>query len=409
MLYGHIVFPDEACAILKEYSRNHSENAVHIIFVHALTTDVAFYILSNAVCGVISEESSFATHGANILRCYYNKSRKKLAWVSGIKHSDIENLFGEKIFITSDGEIGVFSSAEYTYFNNKEIRINKNVSYYPLNKRSILDYNISNDSYNICYWPHRKFDLLTFSIMQKGLEKNLSLFGIDTPFIFMDDYGNIWFRNAPLISRLSELAKDCDYALPMLLKQINLYTDIYIRLQSKFCFSDLTKMLIDYFSIFILFHDTYEDVLVDADLFFKRNLNELVSYQLMNMLMSCKLDEWMLNNNILLEKRKSLLSTEKLAPLPGFSIIDDINYCIKHFSNTLINLGFEDFWINNKSRIEFYIKFFVAKEWKFVMNKLLFTRFSNYIQKTIPNVSFAELALKDIAEVIKMIEEVQDE
>lgn len=409
MLYGHIVFPNEACAILKEYRRNHSENALHIIFVNALTTDVAFYVLNNSVCGVISEESSFATHGANILRCYYNKSRKKLAWVSGIKYSDIENLFGEKIFITSDGGIGVFSSAEYTYFNNKENRIKKNISYCPLNKRSILDYNISNGSYDICYWPHRKFDLLTFSIMRKGLEKNLYLFGIDKPFVFMDDYGNIWFRNAPLISQLSELAKDYDYALPMLLKQINLYTDIYIRLQNKFCFSDLTKMLIDYFSIFILFHDTYEDVLVDADLFFKRNLNELVSYQLMNMLMSCKLDEWMLNNNILLEKRKSLLSTEKIAPLPYFSITEDINYCIKHFSNILINLGFEDFCKNNKNRIEFYINFFVAKEWKFVMNKMLFTRFSNYIQKAIPNVSFTELALKDIAEVIKIIKEVQNE
>lgn len=409
MLYGHIVFPNEACAILKEYSRNHSEKAMHIIFVHALTTDVAFYILNNPVCGVISEESSFATHGANILRCRYNKSSKKLAWVSGIKYSDIVNLFGEKVFITSDGGIGVFSSAEYTYFNNKENHINKNVSYCPLNKRSILDYNISNGSYDICYWPHRKFDLLTFSIMRRGLEKNLYLFGIDKPFIYMDNYGNIWFRNAPLISQLSELAKNYEYALPMLLKQINMYTDIYIRLQSKIYFSDLTKMLIDYFSIFILFHDTYEDVLVDADSFFKKNLNQMVSYQLMNMLMSCKLDEWMLNNNILLEKRKSLLSTEKLAPLPDFSITDDIDYCIKHFSNILKNLGFEDFWKNNKNRIEFYIIFFVAKEWKFVMNKMLFTRFSNCIQKTIPNVSFNELALKDIAEVIKMIKEVQNE
>jgi len=409
MLYGHIVFPNEACAILKEYSRNHSENAMHIIFVHALTTDVAFYILRNPVCGVISEESSFATHGANILRCYYNQSRKKLAWVSGIKYSDIVNLFDEKVFITSDGGIGVFSSAEYTYFSNKENSIKKDVSYCPLNKRSILDYNISNGSYDICYWPHRKFDLLTFSIMRRGLEKNLYLFGIDRPFIFRDGYGNIWFRNAPLMSQLSELAKNYDYAIPMLLKQISMYSDIYIRLQSKFYFSDLTKMLIDYFSIFILFHDTYEDVLVDADLFFKRNLDQSVSYQLMNILMSCKLDEWMLNNNILLEKRKNLLSTEKLAPLPDFSIVDDINYCIIRFSNTLINLGFEDFWNNNKDRIKFYINFFVAKEWKFVMNKMLFTRFSNYIQKTIPNVSFTELALKDIAEVIKMIKEVQDE
>lgn len=116
MLYGHIIFPDEVCAVLRKYHRNHSECTTHIIFVHALTTDVAFYVLRNSVCGIISEESSFATHGANILRCHFNKSRDNIAWVSGIKYSDIANLFDEKVFITSDGRIGAFSGAECTYY-----------------------------------------------------------------------------------------------------------------------------------------------------------------------------------------------------------------------------------------------------------------------------------------------------
>lgn len=408
MLYGHIIFPDEVCAVLRKYHRNHSECTTHIIFVHALTTDVAFYVLRNSVCGIISEESSFATHGANILRCHFNKSTDNIAWVSGIKYSDIANLFDEKVFITSDGRIGAFSGAECTYYI-KGNDIQKKFFYRPLDKRSILDYNISNNSYEICYWPHRTFNLLTFSIMRKGLERNLSLFDINDVSIFMDKYGNIWFRNAPLITTLSELAKNYEDAMPMLLKQINMYSNLYISLQHRFCFADLIKMLVDYFSIFILFHDTYEDVLVDADLFFKKHLNQSVVFQLMNLLMSCKLDEWMLNNNILLEKRKNLLSTERIVPLPDFTIEDDIEYCIIRFSHILINLGIEDMWKKNKNRIEFYIKFFVAKEWKFVMNKLLFTRFSNYIRKIIPNVSFTELASKDIDEVKKMIKEVQDE
>ncbi len=404
MLFGHIVFAGETCAVLKEYNRYHSEHKQHIIFTHALTTDVAFYVISNSVCGIISEESSFATHGANILRCYFNNSRKEIVWVSGIKHIDIVDLFEKKVLITSYGQVIAINNAKYTNYKKKKSN-SKKVSYVPLKKRSIINYNISNDSYTICYWPHRQFDILTFSIMREGLSKNLYLFGLDTPHIFMDSNGSIWFENAPLVSELSELANNQEYAFPMLIKQINTYSDILTRLQRDYVFSDLVEMIIDYFSVFILFHDTYEDVLVASNLFFKKHLEESIRYQIMNLLMSCKIDEWMLDNNILLEKRKSLLSTEMLTPIPEFSINFDIDYCIMRFYNFLVDLGYEKFWIIHEAQIKFYITFFVAKEWKFVMNKILFTRFSDSIQKALPDISFAELSLKNIFDVKEMIKE----
>jgi hypothetical protein len=49
--------------------------------------------------------------------------------------------------------------------------------------------------------------------------------------------------------------------------------------------------------------------------------------------------------------------------------------------------------------------FFIAKEWKFVMNKVLFTRFANNLRNLIPNIAFEELALKIINEVIDLLEE----
>lgn len=407
MLYGNIIFSGEVCAVLKEYNREHSECESHILFVHALTTDVAFYVLSNSVCGVISEESSFATHGANILRCHYNDSKNEIPWVSGIKRSDLADLFGEKVFITLEGKVCAFNNTECTNFKRQKNNEQKIASYVPLSKRSILNYNISDNSYTICYWPHRQFNALTFSIMKEGLSKNLCLYGMTDPFIFMDINGNIWFKNAPLISELSEVAKNCESGLPMLLKQINMYSDIHARLQGSFGFSDLIEMLINYFSIFILFHDTYEDVLVAADSFFKMHLEQSITYQIMNLLMCCKLDGWMLNNNIVLEKRKNLLSGEKIVPLPDFSITSDIDYCIMRFSDFFISLGLEEFLITHKKKIEFYIKFFVAKEWKFVMNKILFTRFSDNIRKQLPNISFTELALKNIIEIKNLVKEIE--
>lgn len=403
MLYGNTVFSARACAVLKEYKRNCIENEMHIIYVPALTTDVAFYVLKNPVCGIISEESSFATHGANILRCYFNNSRNEIAWVSGVKRSDLARMFEKKVYITSKGEIGIFSFSEHINYKENSHNESKVAFYKPLSKRSIVKYNISLNSYMICYWPHRSFDLLTFSIMKEGLSRNLSLFCVQDSSIICDDLGNIWFHNAPFVSELSELAKNIDTALPILEKQINMYERILVQLQDRVPFSELTNLIIDYFSIFLLFHDTYEDVLVDAELFLKNNLDQSIVYSLMNTLMSCKLDEWMLNDKILLEKRKSLLSTEPLVPLPPFSVHNDINYCISRFSNKIKNLGFEHFWYSHRKRIIFYIKFFVAKEWKFVLNKLLFTRFSNYVRNELPNFSFDELSSKSIADVQRMI------
>lgn len=115
----------------------------------------------------------------------------------------------------------------------------------------------------------------------------------------------------------------------------------------------------------------------------------------------------MLNNNIVLEKRKNLLSYEKKVPLPNFTIIDDIDYSIKRFRDFFIELGFEKFWTVHNRKLAFYVKFFVAKEWKFVMNKILFTRFSDNIRKLLPNISFAELASRNIIEVENIIKETE--
>jgi len=406
MLQGNVIFPNDACAILKEYKQYYSTYEPHIVFAKALTIDVAFYIINNPVCGIITEESSFATHGANILRCYYRNSKAIISWVSGITYANLFDLFGKKIFIASNGKIDFYNDNNYY---NREKAERSFVSYVPMSKKSILEYNISNKTYSICYWPHRKFDRLTFSIMQKGLCNNLKLFGVNKPYITLDHKGNIWFKNAPLISDLSLLAKNKDKAFIILQKQINLYQKIYYQLKCSYSFSDLIDMLIDYFSIFLLFHDTYEDVLVDADSLLKNCLEETHAIELMNLLMSCKLDEWILSNNLVLKKRKKLLSLDELVPIPDFSIVTDIDYCMNRYYNAFVNLGKEDLWMKYKNIIEYYINFFVAKEWKFITNKLLFTRFSNYLREIIPNVSFSELSLMDIAEVKKMVDEVNNE
>ena len=405
MLHSIVIFPSEACGVLKEYKRDYSINEPHIIYVPTLTTDVAFYVIHKPVCGIISEESSFATHGANILRCYFNAIGKEITWVSGVKRFDIYNMLERVICIKQNGEIRLFDSYEHPVQNtNKNIK-SKKADYLPMKKRSIVKYNLSNNTYKICYWPHRSFDRLTFSIMKIGLVKNLALFQVFDSSITLDELGNIWFCNAPFIATLTNMAVNTNTALPFLDKQISLYEKIQNDLIKNYSFSKLTSLIIDYFSVFLLFHDTYEDVLVEAYRFFESIFSQSLVYEVMNTLMTCKLDEWMFNNDIILEKKKSLLSNEKVSPIPPFTIKNDIVYCINRFSNLMETLKTESLWNTHREKFLFYINFFVTKEWKFVINKLLFTRFSDYIKKSLPNESFESIAKKSIFEIQKTVKE----
>ena len=403
MVLGNIIFPYEAYGILKKYVKNESESNPHIIFAKALTIDVAFYILNNPVCGIITESSSFATHGANILRCKIDKSINNLSWISGVSYRDIETWFGKKIIMTAKGTISIFKNN--VHINNTVEKPGMIVSYIPIKKRSIVSYDICNNTCSICYWPHRNFNNLTFSVMKIGLVCNFEILGKKQVNITLDNKGNIWFENSYFISEIVDIAKNKTLAMPILTKQIEMYENIYNKLLYNFTPIDLINMLIKYFSLFILFHDTYEDVLIEADKFFKKFLEKDISYKAMNLLMHSWLDEWMADNNIVLEKKKNLLSYENVVSLPQYSILYDINYCIKRFSDFLIKNNYSDFLKKFKSEITFYIQFFVAKEWKFIINKILFTRFSKMLRCELPQYTFSEFAMMSIQDIINLLKE----
>lgn len=206
MLLGNVIFPGRAKAALFEYERGCTLDHPAILFVSALTTDVAFFILSNPVCGIISEESSFATHGANILRCFYKNHIENLVWVSGVRKSDIQLYFQKEVCIFPDGRVDVTDNIDI--LDNECKRIITAKHFVPLEKRSIIEYNISSKCYKVCFWPHRRFNALTFSVMKSGLEHNMNLlFGVDST-ITLDEQGQIWFADATLLGDIICLATD---------------------------------------------------------------------------------------------------------------------------------------------------------------------------------------------------------
>ena len=183
------IFPGEVYATLFEYFNGLSESCEHIIYAQALTTEVAFYVLNYPVIGIITEESSFATHGANILRSYFMKTDRYIVWVSGVSLTLINEAFGNTVIISINGFINTLNENKYTNKTENSLKKKTSIKYLPQQNRSLLEYNTSDKSYSICYWPHREFSFLTFSIMSKGLLRNMKLFNIDAKGIFLDDKG----------------------------------------------------------------------------------------------------------------------------------------------------------------------------------------------------------------------------
>lgn len=401
MLKGDVVFRGEVYGKVTGFELTNVENIEEpiIIFAYSLTTELAFYVLNNTVAGIITEESSFATHGANILRCMQKSSDRRITWITGVPTSTLSGLSGKMIHITEDGYIQPDNKDDFS-----EIHKKKPYSPTAMRKRSIVEYDLTSTNYKICYWPHRIYNRLTYSIWERGLRKNLRLFGIDDALIELDNQGRIWFKNCPYMSDYISMATDVDNASDMLQSQIDMYHRFYTKLiNNQYTPDELIDMSSDYFSIFLLFHETYEEVFLEALNLFKKELGDGDCYEVFNTLLQSKVDKWMMEEHILLIKKKDFLSDEKRIPCPPFTIYEDIEYTTYQFKKYLYEKGTQDFYRRFTKQILFYNRVLVAKEWKFVMIKLLSTRFSEMLKEQLPFVSFDTISGMTIYDVKKML------
>ena len=219
-IIGDVVFPGEVAGILLDYNKIKNEICFSnvILYSENLTPELAIFAIANNIKGIITFESSFATHGANIIRSFFYISDNKLVWVTGVNRNNLLDFFGKTIEISTDGVC--LGNHDHTT-TNKQI-----YSLRPLKKRSILEYNLSTECFEICYWPHRQYNLLTFSLMRDGLKRNFNLLGDYNAKIQYRDDGSIWFCDVPTISTLSERARNINYASNILRQQIRLEASI---------------------------------------------------------------------------------------------------------------------------------------------------------------------------------------
>ena len=251
----------------------------------------------------------------------------------------------------------------------------------PIKNRTIIKYYVIKRKMRVCFWPHREYDIFTFSIMKKGLEKNYEwLFGKKNS-VILDEEKHIWFLESVPLRSIIALAKDYKLGETYIEKQIEIYQKIILDITPQIMFSKCVELLIEYFSVFILYHNTYEYVLLDIYQWVESAYGTEFAIECINTFLFCSIDEWMLMHSLTLEKNKSLFACEPVTPIPDFSIYEDIKKKEEDIYKFFERSGKLVFLQKNRERIQYWIKVFVVKEWKFVINKILFTRCGNKIQE----------------------------
>lgn len=400
MLTGNYIFNGNADnALLLEYDPEH-EDIFHkgcLICAEQLTNEIALLAIKIQAAGLMTCSSSFATHGANILRSYFDKYHSQFLWITNIVRSEIEGYIGKRISII-DGMVSFPIDEKYDHFIPA-------VTLNPIKNRTIIDYYVLERKMSVCYWPHRQYDNFTYSIMKKGLEINCEWLFCRKCDIKLDEKGYIWFGAGIPLQTIIDMSRNYKVSEAYLVRQIEVYYKLISEVSSQRTFSKYVELLIEYFSVFILYHNTYEYVLLDIFQWAENEYGAGFAVECVNKFLFCYVDEWMLDQSLVLEKNKSLFSCEPLTPIPDFTIYDDIIRKEREIYNFFKESEKLSFCEKNKDRIDYWIKVFVVKEWKFVINKILFTRCGNKIREICMNYKWPlkEIQNMDIGTVLEIV------
>ena len=384
ILSGEPIFQGDAVgysSIYPKVTRHHKGN--HFIIARKMTPKVALSAINSNAKAVLTEEGSFATHGANLIRSANLHYGYSPIWITGIGNL-LHNVNASK-------HLRIYSSGKITTHHdmlNQDTKPEINFKPSPSNEVYALFTNINVIKRN--YWSHRKYDILTASAMIPGLAICCNRLSYGDCTIERDPYGSIWFsQNSPSLSELINIAKRPHLCTEHYDYQIQVYNEIlqWVNNLIETDFEDLTLATIvhyinEYFSVFLLYHNTYEHIFNSLADRLSKYIDDPNLYATFNKLLRSQLTDWQVKNNIPYDKNKDLLKDIKIAPLPPMGIYDDIfnsvSYCYAVLNN-IEDRFFLKFSDNDMDYAVYAVKVFVLKEWKFVINKLLFSIFSSYI------------------------------
>lgn len=315
-----------------------------VIVSRDLSLEAVRKVISTRAVALLSSHGNFVAHGVNLLRAHVRRSGIPITVAVGLPSLPVE---GTEVTISTSGVVAG------TFETPRDPSLDKSV------RTHVRIFRGSRQVTGTCYWPHRKYDRLTSSLMVPGLQTDASDLAGSAVAVELSTSGHIWFgEGAPTSSKLTLMALDRSLGAARLARQQELYRIVLesVRdlressMSSPARLSALGALVSQYFSAFLLYHDDYDRVLFHllGDEELQRDL-----------VLRSALTDWILDTPVSLPLRKDLLEAGEPLPLPHPAVIDDLG--------TARNI---------RNAQEFAHAILVTKEWKFFINKLLFRDFS---------------------------------
>ncbi|MEE1766337.1 hypothetical protein [Streptomyces sp. SP18BB07] len=357
---------------------------------------------------VLTRNGSFACHGANILRA---AQQRKPLWITDIE--GFGSLSPGMVLNIEGPDLWISGTRPPVASVSPDSRRDRS-QWFRSPRHEICEWDVEKEPMKVvrrCYWSHRRYDRMTASVMTEGLGRSATALGGNGVQVFAEE-DLLWFIGAPSGDAIAEIACDTVASAPFLSKQEHVYGRLVKRLRgfplhagkTAEALASLYSMLTDYFSVHLLLHSTYEDVFLATR---EQLVNELpgsVVEEFFDVLLSPEIVKW--QDRLNPQNRKDLLQVRVPSPLPETEPSGEI---ANHRNKSLEWLLAHSSGLSSRSleRISHAAEVEVLKEWKFALNKLLFSRFGAVVDLLMldSGLSEEEIRVLSISEMIAVAEE----
>lgn len=376
------------CRVLSVDDLNSNQVAIDdncAVYMDELSVPAVIEAARRGVSAILSGFGSPFAHGVNLLR-----AQKRLHGSSPALYGQlgIRVRRGAEIVILPDGSV-ITSASDI-----------ENLQPATMPSDFVLRDLRESTEVSRCYWPHRRYDPLMASLMIPGLQRDASQLAQKAIVVERMQSGHLWFTGGALsIGEMTDLAKDSDVSSSMVERQLLTYTSALelIELQRSTALraerriAPLASALSEYFSNFLLFHNTYEELLRYLCTSAREEGAPLA--QLYDLALNSQINDWMMTSRILLPNKKDVLEDGGPIPVPPLTPFEDLSARQRAVTAALARVSSDC-----RDRVLLASKIFVAKEWKFFTNKVLMREFSHAL-RSLPDWNegeFRELSIADL-------------
>ena len=342
-----------------------------------LTTDTLTTCKTSGAAMVVTGPASNFCHGANVLR-YWAANGRMVTWLVSLSSADLPAT-PTAVDGWYDRERGLLEvRAQDSPLSSTAFQVHT-PSDYPRPSRQQIAQSVTGETIGNLPMSSRTYDVLTAGLMIPGLSASAAALGAESARVFRTVSGHLVLSAKQLsLNALVEIAANPSKGKPHLERQLQVYESLMgswgkqRTIQSRTA-NDLAiaaELLTDYFSVFLLLHQTYTESMARC---LQHITTDAVNLEKLAVLCIPKILRWQIEEAGLLRARKDILEPGGEVPFPAFTLREDLEATVRQ---VLANV--------DKSHMEYanYLSMIsVLKEWKFFLSKALHSHFSTTVRK----------------------------